>query len=416
MTVTRPNHAPSPVFEITNIDDDDNTDWNWSLVEISDTELIYYIFLDDVDVKFMVNASFSTDDDGDEVTEFRWDLDGDGEFGGESNERKMNTTFFKGEGDHTIGLMVGDGDKYSDPIDLIITIRQPIRYPDLDLFDFDVVNRNGQDEILQGDRLSLDAYVRNSGEEKYEGSFAILYEFWNMDSSPDPSWQEIGILTGEEGLEVNAFKIIQQDFDTNADGIVPGPYAFRATVDIYDSVDELRELNNQREVFNVTITENCDGCDGDTEFEFVSIVIEESPIWKSNVTNIHVTIQNSGEYTAQWVDLKYIVDGMDEIMTTFPVLDPDEEGSFTFVFTESVANTYPIHFVILDNGDIRRTSDQVFVEVIEPPIVIRENVTTNKTADEFPYLIVGAGAILIIVPGVSAIFWTHKKKDDDDVW
>jgi hypothetical protein len=43
-------------------------------------------------------------------------------------------------------------------------------------------------------------------------------------------------------------------------------------------------------------------------------------------------------------------------------------------------------------------------------------VTTNKTADEFPYLIVGAGAILIIVPGVSAIFWTHKKKDDDDVW
>lgn len=418
VTVTRPNHAPSPVIMITNSDEYDNGDWsNWSLVDVTGTELIYYINSEGIDVKFHLNASESADEDGDNITEFRWDLDEDGTFGGESRERKMNTTLFLGEGDHTIALIVGDGDKYSEPLDLIVTIRQPIRYPDLELSNLNVVNKNGLDDIIQGDGCNLYAIVKNTGEEDQVDPFDILYEYWFMDESAEPYWREITTITYERGINVNELKIIEAFLDTGDSRYVPGTYGFRSTIDPANTIDELRELNNQFEILNITILEDCTGCGGDTEFEFISVTTDMTRLLVNELATITVTIKNIGEYQAKYVDIQYIVDGSDVVLSYIDFIDPEEESSLMFSLSPNTAKIYEITFEIIDNGIVRGTSEPIYIEgytnSTPPPPPPPPN-GTNESG--IPIELIIGGALLVIVPvTVGTIFWTNKRKEDD-VW
>jgi hypothetical protein len=137
---------------------------------------------------FYLNASLSHDPDSDPVIQFSWeDLFGIGEIF--PLNRTVNESVTLGEGDHILTLIVGDGNKTSDPLHLSILLRRETMLPDLHVDELQVANLNGKNDIHQGDRAIIIALLRNIGEADLFEPITLTFEYWYRDSSPSiPLW------------------------------------------------------------------------------------------------------------------------------------------------------------------------------------------------------------------------------------
>jgi hypothetical protein len=419
--VARPNHAPNPVAMITNEDEAEGGQWdNWSRVDSSnkEVELIYYIEASGQYAQLHLNASSSTDQDDDNITEVRWDLDGDGSFGATSSERGMNTTYHFAEGDWLVGLMVGDGNKYSDPpLDIKIIIKLPIKYPDLEINRVEVINMNKEVEIMQGDRLSIISHVKNVGDVEFNNGFDILYEYWHLESDPAPYWNDIGTERFTPELTVNGLYLAQYPWDLAADSYPEGTYVIRATVDYNEQIDELREMNNVGESGNVTVlVANCAACQPEISFENIQVSTLTPRI--NTLVNITVTIENNGDHDARWVDIHYYLNSVREVVHTFELIERDSNASHIFVFSPDTNGTHEIYFEVHDDGRFLEKTNTVSITVNRTIIIVEPEPDPPKDDDELPVIFIaaGAGMIAVVAIMVAIVMNVKKGKKDDDIW
>lgn len=431
--VQRPNHAPKAKAMITSSDVDDNGIWdNWTVIENNEHgDVIYYIDSEGISVKFFLNASISTDQDGDNITEVRWDLDGDGvDFGHESRERDMNTTVYLGEGDHILGLIVGDGNKNSQVLDIRITVRQPIRYPDLTIQDITVVNKNGLDEINPGDRCAVRAQVKNIGDAVTNDSepFDVLFEYWYRDTSPDePIWIELGRETAAETISVSNFIFVEYPWDISED-FTPGIYSFRATADVDDDVKELREQNNvfppdgeEMNAENVTVEQG--EAQGNPTISIVGVTQSHTEAHVNELVSMNVTLKNTGDGDARYVDIYYYVDNSFQYYLTIDNLPMDgSEVSTEFFFSGDTNNTSPgfrIKFEVRDDGQVKETSDPITIRVsggtgggVIPDDPETPSDDGSGIDENLPLIIVA----VVVIGGLGGAGFFFMRKKDEDVW
>lgn len=430
--VQRPNNAPVAKAKITSSDENGNGIWdNWTYVENNNHgEIVYYIDSEGISVKFHLNASISTDPDGDEIKDARWDLDGDGRFGYDPSEKKMNTTVYLGEGDHLLGLIVGDGNLLSRVLDIYIIVRQPIRYPDLAPMDIRVVNMNGMNEIYPGDRCRIIAEIKNVGDAELPGteSFDVVFEYWYRDTSPDtPNWVELGRETVQQTLAINGLKLVEYPWDIIPGTFTPGEYSFRVTVDPDDRIRELREHNNvfpaqgdEMDSMRYVVLESEEL--GDPSISIVSVTQSHTDAVVNELVYLNVTLKNTGTGDARYVDIYYHIDNTFQYYLTVEVLPKDgSEITTTFVFSGDTASTSPgyrIKFEIWDDGQKKLTSQQLVISVTggggggEIP----DDPTSPKEDDGLPEYLPIAILGVVVLAGLGAAGFVFMKKKDEDVW
>jgi len=389
--VQRPNHAPVPVAMITNSDENENGQWdNWTTIDSSDDdEIVYYIDSEGIAVKFYLNASQSLDQDGDIITDVRWDLDGDGEFGAEKLERKMNTTVYLGEGDHILGLIVSDGNKDSDPLYIRIIVKQPIRYPDLTVQNIQVVNKNGLEDILKGDRCAVIAHVKNIGDLEVDQGFDVFFEYWFRDTSPDqPDWIQLGTQRITDTIYINGLKLVEIPWDTGSSEFIPGVYSFRAIVDYEAEIKELRERNNvfpregeDENAENITLMETC--CGGEPDISIVEVMISKTEARVNEIVWINVTVENTGNKRARYVDVLNYINNDLKNNKTIDIILPGENATISFAFSSENKGTYNNTFILKDNGEILGEQASVVITVgsILPNVQIISPENNSQVSD-----------------------------------
>jgi len=389
--VQRPNYAPKSIAMITNSDENENGMWdNWTTVEDNEHgEITYYIDIEGGHTKLWLNASTSTDQDDDDVTEFNWDLDGDGRYGAENSERKMNTSRYLGEGDHTLGLIVSDGDKYSVPLYIRIVIRQPIRYPDLAVQNIQVVNKNGNSDIFKGDRCAVIAEVKNIGDKESTDPFDVHFQYWYHDESPsEPYWEDLGTERFTETINVNGLKLIEMQWDTGIPEFYPGIYSFRAIVDYSQEMKELRERNNYfplegEEMFAENITLEEDGGCCEPDIILVETTISKTEARVNEIVWINITLRNDGDGEARYVDIYYYIDNTFQYYKTIERLDKNgAEWIESFIFSGDSSNTFKIMLEVKDDGIIIETSDVFLIQIAgSAPTARIKSITPNPAME-----------------------------------
>ncbi|MCK4614977.1 MAG: hypothetical protein KAU14_09250 [Thermoplasmata archaeon] len=366
--VQRPNNAPVAMAMITDSDEYENGNWTgWKNASDpkdlnEDGELSYYISSEGINVLFYLNASNSWDIDKDNITDWRWDLDGDGHFGKESREQKMNTTVYLGVGDHILGLMVGDGNKYSQKQDILIFIRTSQRKPDFTIDEISAVNIDElSSDIFKGDGAKITVYVRNIGDNESNETFDVNFEYKSVDTNG--TFIAMGSVTVTDTIIVNGVKLVELIWNTGNESFNPGEYRFRATVDYSEKVKELRERNN---VFtskeNVTLLKEVitgDAC----------VLIEEIKLSKTfalvnEIVYINISLKNEGEGYARYVDIFYHINGEEQYFRTIYVIPAGGNESATFTFSEDTVGNYNLTFSVYDN--------QVQVDETEIAIQVKE--------------------------------------------
>lgn len=321
--VYRWNEPPVAVAMVTDTDTDGNGKWNnWTTVDSNEYDEIVYYLNEGQDHRILfLNASGSTDPNGDIIKEVRWDVEF-GEVGCIQHQSTMNTTVNLSEGDHVITLVVGDGDMISEPLEIRIIVRQKIRLPDLMVQDLQVINKNGMDNIIRGDRAAVMAQVKNIGDNYSSEEFDVYFEYWYKDDSPSyPVWNELGIIKVSERIDVNGFKLVEAAWETGGDEFRPGEYSFRAIADWNEEINELREINN---VYPSDLDEN----------SAEVILLEEG---------------------CACGDPELIIEGMSETLT-FP-FSGDSNGIFS------------LKFEVRDDGIVVSTSDpiKILIDHYHPP-------------------------------------------------
>ncbi|MCK4614793.1 MAG: hypothetical protein KAU14_08315 [Thermoplasmata archaeon] len=368
--VQRPNHAPFAVPWVVDCDAEEKGNWNgWRNVtdmrpeEVNeDGEMVYYIDAEGQSVKFYLNASESWDPDGDNITEYAWDLDGNRQFGEESRERKMNTTWHLGKGHHTLGLMVGDGNKYSQIVDIKFFIRIPIPYPDLIVDDISIVNLNGLDIFEKGDRANIIAYVKNLGDKESSGSFDVYLEYRFVDTNG--GYEYLGTARVTETISVNGILLIECQWDTGSDEFIPGNYSFRATADVNEEVDEQDEHNNYFESYEITL-EPKPG-EGTPDLSIQDVLVSADTARVNEIVYLNITIRNDGDGEARYVDIYYYINSEFQYYATIDNIAAEGgEETYHFVFLGDTKGTFKIKFEVKDDGKLIETSDTYTINVWE---------------------------------------------------
>jgi hypothetical protein len=427
--IQRPNHAPKAIARISNSDLDGNNLENWTQIESNeDPEVIYYIDSEGIQVKFYFDANSSTDEDDDDITGFYWDLDGDNAFGAYKEEQKEYPVVYLGEGDHLLGLRVSDGDMESKILDIKIIIKLPIRYPDLTIQDLQVVNKNGEEDIIKDDRAGVLAHVKNIGDNatRADLDFDVYFEYWYRDGSPEePDWRELGTVTVSETIGVNGLKLVEAPWDTGNPDFLPGIYSFKATVDYSDTMKELREKNNvfpaeedEMEAENITLQDGGDS--GEPTISIVDVVPSKTDAWVNELVYINITLKNTGTGNARYVDIYYYVDNSFQYYKTIDSLPNDGQPvAESFVFSGDTNNTYKIKLEVRDDGEVKKTSDTFTILVSGgggggggPGPDTGGGEDDSGLNENVPIIILA----VVIVGGLGGSGFFFMKKKDEDVW
>lgn len=415
--IMKPNHAPVPVAWIVDCDEEGNGNWSgWKNTSAGEDGLIYYVGSDSVSVKFYLNASASWDPDGDNITEYRWDLDENSKFGEYAAEKRMNTTATYGVGGHTIGLMVADGMTWSKVLDIHITIRTPEKHPDLTIISITVENMEVEkSRIEKMDRAKVIAYVKNIGDNSTQHSFDVLFEYRFMDTNED--YQPLDSIRVTEVLSPNKIVGVDIPWDTGSEDIIPGNYTFRAVVDVNDEIRELDETNNEKESGEVELYRSSES-GGTPVLSIDNISLSKTRARVNEVVYINVTLTNSGDGDAKYVDIHYYLDGVQQTYLTIDRLKAGEEKTKTFVFSGDTDGTFHLKFTVRDDGAVVETSPTytvvVYKESTEPPAPPKpeDNSTTTSIGDYLPYLVVG----VVLAAGAGGGAFFYMKKKEEDIW
>ena len=234
--VQKPNHAPIAVAWVAEVG-------NWTWVDLSESSKPTLMKDPNNELfKLCFNASESWDPDGDNISSYAWDLDGDDRFGQFHDEKKMNGSAYYDAGTYHLGLMVGDGNKHSHILDFTIYVIHPIRKPDLTPMNISCENQDpGKQNYDVGDAIIISSLVKNIGNNVTKSPFDVLFEYSRDDGA---TYTYLANITVQDNVSPNEFRNLTWLWDTNLGELTPGNYSIRVTVDSNDDIREESEDNN----------------------------------------------------------------------------------------------------------------------------------------------------------------------------
>jgi len=206
----RPNIAPTAVPWIAE-------EGNWSWTNMSEEDEVTYYIGDRENITLAFNGSHSWDQDRDEITRYLWDLDDDGSYGNSGNENGENCSMTLDPGTYDLGLIVGDGNKYSP----IAKIRVRV--------------------VGKGEEGGTDQHIALSATSGNESS-----------GGDDYSWNDIhGFAISEDEVTINdPFNVtICEDIRWTGELWIPEGYDFGGLVDILHDDEPLPVITISKEVF-----------------------------------------------------------------------------------------------------------------------------------------------------------------------
>lgn len=353
--VKEPNHKPNAVGWISVVGE-----WKW--YNLSEEEnLTFTTEQDESTIEFCFNGSESWDPDGDEITAWNWDLNKDAQCGNKPGERSMNTTWTYGKGSHDLAIMVSDGDKASQFTAFTITVKEPERKPDLTITNISVANVNGLDYIEKNDTIDVILVLKNIGTNFTDEVFHILYEFYEVDDRGDPIEFKVRILGGDIH-EVNGYRTIDFKFYTETEDFIPTTYSLRLTLDINGEIDELNETNNQGEFHNITLLPPPPP--GDPIISIIETTISNFEPWINEYIWINLTIANTGNKHARYIDIYFYVNDEFQYYITIDFLEHDiGNKTVTIAFSGDSSGEFALRFAAHDDGLERDTTENYSIYV-----------------------------------------------------
>ncbi|MCK4615169.1 MAG: hypothetical protein KAU14_10230, partial [Thermoplasmata archaeon] len=237
MNITKPNHAPLPMARVAA-----EGIWNW--IDVKQTCNVTFIIESGDQITLWFNGSDSWDVDDEEVTDWKWDLDGDGKFGHSAWEQGVNRSKVLTTGkSYRLGLIVIDErGKGSIILDFIIRVPPPILKPDLTPIDISCENQDsGKQDYDEGDTIVISSLVKNIGDNNTASPFDVLFEYSRDDGA---TYTYLANITVQDYLSPNGFRHLTWLWDTSLEELTPGNYSIRVTVDSNDDIREESEDNN----------------------------------------------------------------------------------------------------------------------------------------------------------------------------
>ncbi|MCK4614794.1 MAG: hypothetical protein KAU14_08320, partial [Thermoplasmata archaeon] len=360
INVTKPNNPPEPVAWVA-------VDGNWTWTNLSKENDVTFIVEGGEGLILWFDASHSWDPDGDNITRFAWDLDGNNKFGesGETEENQSKPVTAREE-PWELGLKVYDerGKECTQSLDFTIRIQSPERKPDLTVGEIKHENMNtNKQNYEKGDVIVVQPKIKNIGDNSTEGRgpFWVLIEYSTDGGDSYSTLADYKITDAIPGP--SGFRLGTYNWDTEGQEFPVGQYILRVTADYNNSIDEEDEDNNDNTTNIINLEES--PTSGSPDLSIESVKAERTTAYILQDVNITVTIKNEGNGDALTVDVHYEIDGVFILFDSIELVPAGGNASITFVFSGDVEKDYVLTFKAKDNEVQVGTTESVTIQVMK---------------------------------------------------
>ena len=255
----------------------------------------------------------------------------------------------------------GFGDESGDPVD------QDEPLPDLAITGIVLGNANGDEMIVKGDRGIIHVYVTNLGEDLVGDRFDILVEYWYHANEYREEWYFLKVVSEERTFGVQRIESSTIVWETGINDYKPGTYTFRARLLLDPSTPDGNETNN---VFPVnfsdyeetTVTLQEPDFRGTPEIRIINITATLQYARVNELVFINVTIRNSGDADARYVDIYYYINHEFMYFQTIERLGAgNDTATMNFMFWPDARGSYDIHFEVRDDGRMVHYSEAITI-------------------------------------------------------
>ena len=400
VTVTKPNNPPTPVARVA-----EEGNWTWINLTV-ESEVTFIVEEDTITLWF--DASLSWDVDDEDVTGWAWELNGDGKFGGAGETQENVSRELSQDMSYVdLGLKVFDerGKESTGSVDFTIHIESPAQLPDLAVGEINYENKNKNKANYEvTDVIIIQPKIKNIGEKDTENAFSVLIEYSTDNGA---NYLELTPIEITDPIASNNFQLLTYQWDTG--GFTDGSYRIRVTADKDAEVEEEHEDNNQNTT-NLISLEPKSGT-GTPELSFESLIADRTSVNVNVQVNITVTIKNTGTGDANYVDIKFDINGEYMYFRTIDLIVANTNESIIIPFTGDAKGDYILGFILEDDKTQIGTKQTVTITVTKDTIIIPPDENGDGTGSDGGGFIPGFElAVLMGAVLVGSILFSRRKR------
>jgi hypothetical protein len=403
VTINKPNNPPVAIAWVAE-------EGNWTGFNLTEETDVTFIVEDGDDITLWFDASASWDPDGEDVTDWKWDFDEDGSFGGPGETGENKSKILTTGKSYNFGLLVGDArGKSSEIIDFIIRVQSPERQPDLTVGEIEYENKNANKQNFEiGDHIIVQPKIDNVGQNDTKGEAFKVQILYSIDNGA--TYEDLTTIEVTDTISSGNFKLITYTWIT--DGFAEGQYKLKVIADTEDTILEEYEDNNENHTNLINLEEKPGGGVAELSIEFVTA--DKSKAYVNDDVNVTVSILNEGTGDANYVDIYYDINGVDQYFKTIDSILAGTNATEVFTFNGDAAYTYTLGFIIKDDGDQvgDKKTVQITVEKKIPDDPDDNNTDITGGDDESSGFIPGFEVIPVVAAaGVALLITTRKRRD-----
>jgi hypothetical protein len=356
VTITKPNNPPTPIARVAE-------EGNWTWINLTEESDVTFTVESGDDITLWFNAELSWDEDDEDVTGWAWELDEDGKFGGAGEtQENVSRVFTVGKTYMNLGLIVFDerGKESATSVDFNIEITSPPRLPDLEAGEIQYENKNqNKDNYEVGDTIIVQPKINNIGENDTEAGFSVLIEYSKDNGA---SYTTLTTVEITDVIASGNFKLLTYNWDTG--GFGDGQYLIRVTADSLGEIEEDDEDNNVNTTNLIPLDENKQA--GTPILAFESIVADKTTAKVNEPVNVTITVENTGDGAANYVDIKFDINGEYMYFRTIDLIAAGTNESLIIQFTGDAKGDFVLGFILEDDKTQIGSKETVTITVTKP--------------------------------------------------
>jgi len=355
ITFERPNNPPEPVAWVT-------AEGNWTWFNLSEENDVTFVVEEGNDITLWFDASHSWDPDGEAVTEWKWDLDEDGIFGGAGETGENKSKVLTTGKSYNLGLKVWDerSKESETSLDFTIRIQSPARLPDLTVSEVSYENKNQNKQNYEvGDHIIVQPRIDNIGENDTDAPFKVLLEY---SSDGGDNYVELIQIDITEVIRAGNFKLLTHTWNT--EGYTEGNYILKATADLQNVIGEEFEDNNENTTNLVHLEPRPEDYDPDLSIEFVSATNQNPKV--NEEINITISVINEGQGDANYVDVHYDINEEFKYFKTFELIPAGTNDTIQFTFSGDAEGPITLGYQLKDDGNQVGDRETIQITVKNP--------------------------------------------------